>query len=65
MLSVKTTEGYKIPERMFYKYGSSYIGVKKIFLNMDALNSRILCSNEIGCIETKRLLNYYYNLNIE
>lgn len=65
MLSVKTTEGYKIPERMFYKYGSSYIGIKKIFLNMDALNSRILCSNEIGCIETKRLLKYYYNLNIE
>ena len=48
MIQVKTSSGYKLPDKIFYKHGSSHIEVKKVFSNQSRLERNVLCSCELG-----------------
>ena len=48
MIQVKTSSGYKLPDKIFYKHGSSHIEVKKVFSNQTRLERNVLCSCELG-----------------
>ena len=46
MIQVKTTDGYKLPDNIFYKNGDTFVQVKKVFSNQRVLERTTICSCE-------------------
>lgn len=48
MIQVKTPDGYKLPDNIFYKNGSTFVQVKKVYSNQRVLERTAICSCELG-----------------
>lgn len=48
MIQVKTLDGYKLPDNIFYKNYETFVQVKKVFSNQRLLERTTICSCEMG-----------------
>ena len=48
MIQVKTVDGYKLPDNIFYKNGDTFTQVKKVFSSQRVLERTTICSCEMG-----------------
>ena len=65
MFKINTNVGYQDFTNAYYKNGSGYIGVKKVFLNSDIVTNKFLCSCQFSTSDLKKATKEAIRLNEE
>ena len=61
MLSVKTENGFELPSKIYYKNGSEFVEVKKVYSSPVLLERSAFCSCETGLSQYLKTLTAYIN----